>query len=42
MTTGRLIEPEEIASLVTWLASPHAGSVTGADYVVDGGMIKAL
>jgi NAD(P)-dependent dehydrogenase (short-subunit alcohol dehydrogenase family) len=42
MTTGRLIEPEEVAALVTWLASPHAGSVAGADYVIDGGTIKAL
>jgi NAD(P)-dependent dehydrogenase (short-subunit alcohol dehydrogenase family) len=42
MTTGRLIEPEEVASLVTWLASPHAGSVTGADYIIDGGTVKAL
>ncbi|WP_188193370.1 oxidoreductase [Nonomuraea sp. SYSU D8015] len=42
MTTGRLIEPEEIASLVTWLASPHAASVMGADFVVDGGAIKAV
>ncbi|SDQ65315.1 SDR family NAD(P)-dependent oxidoreductase [Thermostaphylospora chromogena] len=42
MTTGRLIEPEEVAALVTWLASPHAGSVTGADYVIDGGAIKTV
>ncbi|MEV0389289.1 SDR family oxidoreductase [Nonomuraea sp. NPDC050643] len=42
MTTGRFIEPEEVAALVTWLASPHAGSVTGADYVIDGGAIKTV
>ncbi|SEG97429.1 NAD(P)-dependent dehydrogenase, short-chain alcohol dehydrogenase family [Nonomuraea solani] len=42
MTTGRFIEPEEVASLVTWLASPHAGSVNGADYVIDGGAIKTV
>lgn len=42
MSTGRFIEPEEVASLVTWLASPHAGSVTGADYIIDGGTIKAV
>jgi NAD(P)-dependent dehydrogenase (short-subunit alcohol dehydrogenase family) len=40
MTTGRFVEPEEVASLVTYLASPHAGSVNGADYVIDGGAIK--
>ncbi|TDC99628.1 SDR family oxidoreductase [Nonomuraea deserti] len=42
MTTGRFIEPEEIATLVTWLVSPHAGSVNGADYIVDGGAIKTV
>ncbi|MEO3793487.1 oxidoreductase [Nonomuraea sp. B10E15] len=40
VTTGRFIEPEEIATLVTWLASPHAVSVTGTDYIVDGGVVK--
>ncbi|MEV4570397.1 oxidoreductase [Nonomuraea sp. NPDC049419] len=40
VTTGRLIEPEEVASLVAWLASPHAASVTGADHIIDGGVIK--
>jgi 3-hydroxybutyrate dehydrogenase len=33
----RLLEPEEVASLVGWLASPHAGMVTGASYSMDGG-----
>ncbi|MCK2212261.1 SDR family oxidoreductase [Actinomadura sp. ATCC 31491] len=42
MTTGRLIEPDEVAALVTWLASPHAASVSGADYVIDGGAIKTV
>ncbi|SDS40223.1 3-hydroxybutyrate dehydrogenase [Agrococcus carbonis] len=33
----RLVEPEEVASLATWLAGPHAGMVTGTSYVMDGG-----
>jgi 3-hydroxybutyrate dehydrogenase len=33
----RLVEPEEVASLVAWLASPAAAMVTGASYTMDGG-----
>jgi 3-hydroxybutyrate dehydrogenase len=33
----RLVEPEEVGSLVGWLASPHARMVTGASYTMDGG-----
>lgn len=33
----RLVEPEEVASLVSWLASPEAAMVTGAAYTMDGG-----
>jgi 3-hydroxybutyrate dehydrogenase len=33
----RLLEPEEVADLVGWLASPGAGMVTGASYSMDGG-----
>ncbi|MGA9873397.1 MAG: 3-hydroxybutyrate dehydrogenase [Rhodococcus sp. (in: high G+C Gram-positive bacteria)] len=33
----RLVEPEEVASLVSWLASADAGMVTGASYTMDGG-----
>ncbi|MGY0024219.1 SDR family NAD(P)-dependent oxidoreductase [Streptomyces sp. cg35] len=40
MTTGRLAEPEEVAALIAFLASPVAGSVTGADYLIDGGLVK--
>ena len=33
----RLVEPEEVGALVGWLASRHAGMVTGASYTMDGG-----
>ncbi|KHL09341.1 UNVERIFIED_CONTAM: 3-hydroxybutyrate dehydrogenase [Mumia flava] len=33
----RLVEPEEVAALVCWLASDEAGMVTGAAYTMDGG-----
>jgi 3-hydroxybutyrate dehydrogenase len=33
----RLVEPEEVAALVGWLASSQAGMVTGASYTMDGG-----
>lgn len=40
VTTGRFVEPEEVAAIVGYLASPLAGSITGADYIIDGGQIK--
>nr|WP_274638163.1 3-hydroxybutyrate dehydrogenase [Microbacterium bovistercoris] len=33
----RLVEPEEVASLVGWLVGDTAGMVTGASYTIDGG-----
>lgn len=42
LTTGRLAEPEEIASVVAFLASDRAASITGADYVVESGGIKTV
>lgn len=35
---GRLGQPEEIASMVAWLASDDAGFATGADFSVNGGL----
>ena len=33
----RLVEPEEVASLIAWLASRESAMVTGASYTMDGG-----
>jgi NAD(P)-dependent dehydrogenase (short-subunit alcohol dehydrogenase family) len=38
--TGRFTTPEEVASLVVFLASERTANVTGANYVIDGGLIK--
>ncbi len=34
----RLGEPEEIASIVAWLASDESGFATGADFSLNGGL----
>jgi len=41
-STGRFTEPEEVADLVLLLASERAGNVTGADFLIDGGLTKDL
>jgi len=40
MLTGRLIEPSEVAALVLQLCSPLTASIIGADYLIDGGIVK--
>jgi NAD(P)-dependent dehydrogenase (short-subunit alcohol dehydrogenase family) len=38
--TGRFTTPEEVAALITFLASDRTANVTGVNYVIDGGLIK--
>ncbi|MDW6020518.1 3-oxoacyl-ACP reductase family protein [Mesorhizobium sp. BAC0120] len=37
MAMPRFSDPEDVASLVAWLAGPEAGSVTGAEFTTDRG-----
>src|SRR5258708_6000932 len=39
---GRPAKTEEVADLVAFLASPRAASITGTEYVIDGGTIPTL
>jgi NAD(P)-dependent dehydrogenase (short-subunit alcohol dehydrogenase family) len=41
-STGRFTTPEEVADLVVLLAGDRAANVTGADFLIDGGLIKTL
>ena len=38
--SGRFTHPDEVATLVALLASERTANVTGANYVIDGGLIK--
>ena len=40
LATGRFSTPEEVATLVVLLASERTANVTGANYIIDGGLIK--
>ena len=40
--TGRFTSPAEVADLVVLLASDRTANVTGADFVVDGGLVTTL
>jgi NAD(P)-dependent dehydrogenase (short-subunit alcohol dehydrogenase family) len=41
-STGRFTEPGEVADLVLILAGGRAANVTGADFMIDGGLVKTL
>ncbi|MFG2358413.1 oxidoreductase [Streptomyces sp. NPDC048521] len=40
--TGRFTRPDEVADLVLMLASDRTANITGADFTIDGGLIKTL
>jgi NAD(P)-dependent dehydrogenase (short-subunit alcohol dehydrogenase family) len=39
---GRVGKPEDIAAMVSFLVSPEASFITGANFVVDGGMTRKM
>lgn len=36
---GRPSTPQEVANLIAFLASPRAASISGTEYVIDGGTV---
>ena len=39
---GRVGRPEDVAALVAWLLGPESAFVTGAEFVIDGGMTRKM
>ncbi|WP_219412828.1 SDR family NAD(P)-dependent oxidoreductase [Pseudonocardia nigra] len=42
LTTGRLVDPQEVADVIALPVSPRSASTTGADFAVDAGFFKAV
>ncbi|MGY5032963.1 SDR family NAD(P)-dependent oxidoreductase [Streptomyces sp. 900116325] len=40
--TGRFTRPSEVADLVLHLAGPSSANITGADFIIDGGLVDSL
>jgi NAD(P)-dependent dehydrogenase (short-subunit alcohol dehydrogenase family) len=41
-TAGVANRPEEVAELVTFIASDRASAITGTEFVIDGGTIRTV
>jgi NAD(P)-dependent dehydrogenase (short-subunit alcohol dehydrogenase family) len=39
---GRVGRPEDVAAMAAWLLGPESGFVTGAEFVIDGGMTRKM